>query len=114
MWRSLTSGAPRSPEDGTRFGLAGGVTSVGMFGHAWGWAIPFAPLTVIVVGVAMAGDAMVARAFLPLTVAVHHPVIDGPPAARFVETLRELVESAEALDEPRQPVPQTAGRPSSD
>jgi pyruvate/2-oxoglutarate dehydrogenase complex dihydrolipoamide acyltransferase (E2) component len=37
------------------------------------------------------------RPMLPLTLTFDHAVIDGAPAARFVETLRELTETAAAL-----------------
>lgn len=94
------------PRTAARFGPAVGITSLGMFANAWGWAIPFAPLTVIVsVGSvverpAVEGGVVVVRPRLPLTVTFDHAVVDGAPAARFVETLRDLVETAAALDEP--------------
>ena len=42
---------------------------------------------------------IVVRPMLPLTLSFDHAVIDGAPAARFTETLRELVESAAVLHE---------------
>ena len=93
------------PSTAARFGPAVGVTSLGMFAHAWGWAIPLAPLTVVVSvgGVVerptVEDGAVVARPRLPLTVTFDHSVVDGAPAARFIETLRGLVESAAALDD---------------
>jgi pyruvate/2-oxoglutarate dehydrogenase complex dihydrolipoamide acyltransferase (E2) component len=86
------------------FGPAVGVTSIGMFSSTWGWAVPLAPLTVIVTvgGVAerpVARDGhVVVRPMLPLTISLDHAVVDGAPAARFVETLRRLVETAAVLD----------------
>ena len=77
-----------------------------MFTHGWGWAIPLAPLTVIatVGGVverpAVVDGVVVARPMLPLTLSFDHAVVDGAPAARFVETLRDLVETAAALEDP--------------
>jgi pyruvate dehydrogenase E2 component (dihydrolipoamide acetyltransferase) len=74
-----------------------------MFSHAWGWAIPLAPLTVIatigsIVERPTVHDGQIAvRPMLPLTLTFDHAVIDGAPAARFVETLRELTETAAAL-----------------
>jgi pyruvate/2-oxoglutarate dehydrogenase complex dihydrolipoamide acyltransferase (E2) component len=34
---------------------------------------------------------------LPLTLSFDHAVVDGAPAARFVETLRALIETAAAF-----------------
>ena len=56
-------------------------------------SVPKQELTVVVDGV------VVARPMLPLTLSFDHAVVDGAPAARFVETLRGLVETAAALDE---------------
>ena len=42
-------------------------------------------------------DRIVARPILPLTLTFDHAVVDGAPAARFVETLRDLTETASAL-----------------
>jgi pyruvate/2-oxoglutarate dehydrogenase complex dihydrolipoamide acyltransferase (E2) component len=93
------------PSVSAGFGPAVGVTSLGMFTQAWGWAVPFAPLTVIVaVGnvaerPAVEDGRVVARPRLPLTVTFDHAVVDGAPAARFVDTLRELVETAAVLED---------------
>lgn len=87
------------------FGPAVGVTSVGMFSSSWGWAIPLAPLTLIVTvgGVVerpvVRDGQVVARPLLPLTLSFDHALIDGAPAARFTETFRSLVESAAAFDD---------------
>ena len=91
------------PSIAASFGPAVGVTSLGMFTRGWGWAIPVAPLTVIltvggVVDRPVVRDGqIVVRPMLPLTLSFDHAVIDGAPAARFTETLRELVESAAVL-----------------
>lgn len=98
--------AGNRPGIAATFGPSVGVTSVGMFSTAWGWAVPLAPLTVIVtVGSVLDRPAVregqvVVRPLLPLTLSFDHAVIDGAPAARFTETLRTLVESAAALDDP--------------
>jgi pyruvate dehydrogenase E2 component (dihydrolipoamide acetyltransferase) len=95
------------PTIAATFGPAVGVTSIGMFSRGWGWAIPFAPLTVIatVGGIVdrpvVHEGRIVARPMLPLTLTFDHAVVDGAPAARFVETLRELVETAAAFETPR-------------
>lgn len=94
------------PSIAATFGPAVGVTSIGMFSRGWGWAIPFAPLTLIatvggIVDRPVVHDGrIVARPMLPLTLTFDHAVIDGAPAARFVATLRDLTESAAAF-EPR-------------
>ncbi|MFB9960887.1 2-oxo acid dehydrogenase subunit E2 [Agromyces bracchium] len=85
------------------FGPAIGVTSIGMFSRSWGWAVPLAPLTVIVTvgGVAeravVRDGRVVARRMLPLTLSFDHALVDGAPAARFTETLRRTIETASVL-----------------
>ncbi len=86
------------------FGPCVGVTSLGMFGHGGGWAIPVAPLTVVVTVGAVVDrpivrdGAITVGSMLPLTLSFDHAVVDGAPAARFTETLRVLTESAAAFD----------------
>jgi pyruvate/2-oxoglutarate dehydrogenase complex dihydrolipoamide acyltransferase (E2) component len=87
-----------------RFGGTVAVSSVGMFGSALGWGIPItpAPLMVTIGGIGprpvlIAGD-VVERQHLSLTVSVDHDIIDGAPAARFVESLRHLIEEAHGLN----------------
>ena len=98
--------AATRPKLAATFGPAVGVTSLGMFTRIWGWAIPVAPLTVTVTvgGVAdrpvVLNGEVVARVMLPLTISFDHAVVDGAPAARFTETLRTLVETAGAFEEP--------------
>jgi pyruvate/2-oxoglutarate dehydrogenase complex dihydrolipoamide acyltransferase (E2) component len=93
------------PRIAATFGPTVGVTSIGMFTRSWGWAIPVAPLTIIatvggVVDRAVVRDGrVVVRPMLPLTLSFDHAVIDGAPAARFTETLRDLVETASVLAE---------------
>jgi pyruvate/2-oxoglutarate dehydrogenase complex dihydrolipoamide acyltransferase (E2) component len=101
--RTLVRIAGTRPRIAASFGPAVGITSIGMFTSSWGWAVPLAPLTVIatvggVVDRAVVRDGrVVVRAMLPLTLSFDHAVIDGAPAARFTETLRELVETAAVL-----------------
>ncbi len=87
-----------------RFGGTIAVSSVGMFGSSLGWGIPLtpAPLMVTVGGIGprpvlIDGD-VVEREHLSLTISVDHDIIDGAPAARFVERLRQLIEQAHGLD----------------
>ncbi len=85
--------------------LAGtvGVTAVGMFAEGAGWGIGFQlhTLSVVIGGIAkrpsLHAGRLVEREFLQLTVSVDHDVVDGAPVARFVRTLRRLVEAAHGL-----------------
>jgi len=81
------------------------VTSVGMFGHGGGWGIGFLPMHTI--GLTIGGiaqkpgvvDGQIAiREYLDLTLSVDHDVVDGAPAARFAERLRQLIEGGDGLD----------------
>lgn len=79
------------------------VTAVGMFGTGGGWAITMPNFTLNI------GDGGIStkpgvhegkiaiREFLDLTVSIDHDVVDGAPAARFVESFRTRLQSAEAL-----------------
>jgi 2-oxoacid dehydrogenases acyltransferase (catalytic domain) len=103
--RSALRLAGTRPRVAARFGPAVAVTSLGMFARGGGWAIPLAPLTVLatVGGVVdrpvVREGRIVVRPMLPLTLSFDHGVVDGAPAARFVETLRELTETAAALED---------------
>jgi pyruvate dehydrogenase E2 component (dihydrolipoamide acetyltransferase) len=46
-------------------------------------------------GLVMLDDKVVARQLVPLSLTFDHRVVDGAPAARFLETLVQLIESAE-------------------
>jgi len=81
------------------------VTSVGKFaaipGHAFTFSTGPRAAVFVVGGVvdkpwAHAGE-IVLRSVLSLSVIVDHDLVDGAPAARFAERLRELVESADGL-----------------
>lgn len=82
-----------------------GMTSVGMFGHGSGWAIPFGvhTLEIALGGIAQKPgivDGRIAiRDYLCLTLSVDHDIIDGAPAARFVQRLKELIEGGYGLCE---------------
>jgi pyruvate/2-oxoglutarate dehydrogenase complex dihydrolipoamide acyltransferase (E2) component len=78
--------------------------SVGMFGNGAGWGIP--PLTPSLCWVTVGGIAQKrqdregqigVREYLSLTVSADYNMIDGGPAARFTERLKELIESAYGL-----------------
>lgn len=80
------------------------VTAVGMFGKGGGWGIGFLPMHTL--GLTLGGIAqkpalengqIVAREYLSVTLSFDHDIVDGAPAARFTEQLRELVESSYGL-----------------
>lgn len=81
------------------------VTSVGMFGRGAGWGV--APvghaLTVTVGGIVsrpcVKDGQLEDREHLCLTVTFDHDVVDGAPAARFLQQFKELVESGMGLYE---------------
>ncbi len=76
-----------------------GLTAVGMFGKGAGWGIPQAlPTLMITVGgigekPAVVDGQIVMRDYLSLTISFDHDIIDGAPAARFTQRLKDLIES---------------------
>lgn len=83
-----------------------GLTSVGMFGNGSGWGIPASAPTALMLTVGGIGPRQVMadgrptmREYLSLTVSVDHNLVDGAPAARFVQRLKELVESGYGLSD---------------
>ena len=85
------------------------MSSVGMFGEGGGWGIP-APnhtLQVTLGGIARRPaffeGRIEAREFLSVTISFDHDIVDGAPAARFTQRLKELVEAAAGLEDERQP-----------
>ena len=77
-----------------------GITSVGMFGNISGWPDPI-PTSNHTVSIALGsitkkprvvkGEVQI-RDILHATILLDHDIVDGAPAARFVEQLRQLVE----------------------
>ncbi len=93
----------RSPQVWKKYVGTVGITAVGMFGKGAGWGIPPAlPTLMMTVGgigekpVIVDGQ-IVMRDYLSLTVSFDHDIIDGAPAARFTERLKELIESGYGL-----------------
>lgn len=79
------------------------ISSVGMFGAGAGWGIPVPTynLSVTVGGISkkpgvVSGNIEV-REYLSLTASFDHNIVDGAPAARFAQRLRELIESGHGL-----------------
>jgi pyruvate/2-oxoglutarate dehydrogenase complex dihydrolipoamide acyltransferase (E2) component len=89
-----------------------GVTSIGMFGKGqssgWGLTPPMHSLFLIVGSIthkpAVVDDRIEPREILNLTIGFNHDVVDGAPAARFVQRLVELIRSGYGLVEAEQPV----------
>ena len=96
------------------------LSAVGMFGKGSSWGIPPAgpTLTIIVGGIGeKAGvvDGHIATLeYLSMTISFDHDIIDGAPAARFTERLKDLIESGYGLFdstvEPEQTVAEGAVR----
>jgi pyruvate/2-oxoglutarate dehydrogenase complex dihydrolipoamide acyltransferase (E2) component len=81
------------------------LTAVGMFGEGGGWGIPLMQHTL---GVTLGGIAekpvvvdgqIRIRELLSITVSFDHDIIDGAPAARFTQRLKDLIERGYGLDD---------------
>ena len=101
----LTAIARRRPQLWKEHMGTVGVTSVGMFGRGAGWGIPLAAPTPLMVTVGGIGEKQTFvdghignREYLSLTISVDHEVVDGAPATRFTQRLKELIESGYGLD----------------
>ena len=79
------------------------LTAVGMFGTGGGWGIPVTnhTLQITLGGIAekpgVVDGRIEVREYLSVTVSFDHDVIDGAPAARFIERLRKLVEKGSGI-----------------
>ena len=79
------------------------VTSIGMFGTGSGWGIPVPnhSLQLTLGGIGekpgVVDHRVEVRKYLSVTISFDHDVIDGAPAARFIQRLRKLVESGYGL-----------------
>ena len=80
------------------------ISAVGMFGNGSGWGIPPAPATTLMLTVGGIGEKpgivdghIAIQEYLSLTISFDHDVIDGAPAARFTQRLKELIESGYGL-----------------
>lgn len=82
------------------------VTSVGMFGSRAGWGIPLPghTLAITIGGIepkaVLLGEVVENRDYLCLTVSFDHDVVDGGPAARFVQRFADLVEQGAGIESP--------------
>lgn len=98
------------------------LSALGMEGKGAGWGIPPSSPSIRWVTVGGIGEKredvggqLVTREYLSLTVSFDHRMIDGAPAARFTERLKELIESVYGLfededkDEISEPLGASAG-----
>lgn len=82
------------------------VSSLAMFGDGGGWGIPVPNQTLQLTlgGIArkpgVVEDRVEIREYLSITISFDHDIIDGAPAARFTQQLKELIESGEGLKPP--------------
>ena len=80
------------------------VTSVGMFGTGSGWGIPVPnhSLQLTLGGIGekpgVVNHRVEVRKYMSVTISFDHDVIDGAPAARFIQRLKKLVESGYGLE----------------
>lgn len=95
----------RYPHLRKRIGGTVTVTAIGMFGRGVGWGIPITDYTL---GITLGGIAdkpgivearIEIREYLSMTISVDHDIIDGAPAARFAQRLKELIESGHGLSD---------------
>ena len=81
------------------------LTAVGMFGSGAGWALPVTnhTLQITLGGIAEKPTLMNGQIenheYLCVTISLDHDIVDGAPAARFIQRLKELIESGYGLGE---------------
>ena len=104
LFRFLLWMLGRNPQQMKKYVGTVALSSVGMFGKGAGWGIPPASppsLWVTVGGIGQKPgivDGHIAlRDYLSLTISFDHDIIDGAPAARFTQRLKELIESGYSL-----------------
>jgi pyruvate/2-oxoglutarate dehydrogenase complex dihydrolipoamide acyltransferase (E2) component len=97
--------ALRSPQVWKKTRGTVAITAVGMFGKGVGWGIPLPShsLWITVGGIGekpgVVDGQISIREYLSLTISFDHDTIDGAPAARFTQRLKELIESGYGLDD---------------
>lgn len=79
------------------------VSSIGMFGTGGGWGIPVPnhSLQLTLGGIGekpgVVDHRVEVRKYMSVTVSFDHDIIDGAPAARFMQRLKELIENGHGL-----------------
>ena len=104
IWPILWWMLGRYPQVQKKYGGTVGLTAVGMFGKGAGWGIPVANRTQITLGgiaekPSVVDGTIAIRDYLCMTLSFDHTMIDGAPATRFTERLKELIESGYGLHE---------------
>ncbi len=106
LFRFLFRILGRNPEQMKKYVGTVALSSVGMFGKGAGWGIPPATPPSLWITVGGIGekpgvvDGQIAiRDHLSLTISFDHDIIDGAPAARFTQRLKDLIESGYGLDD---------------
>ncbi len=100
VWKALF----RSPHLAKRNVGTTLLTSVGMFGQGAGWGITMPLYTLgvtlgsIVPRPLQVAGRLEAREHLCLTLSFDHDIVDGAPAARFAQHLKELLERGQGLE----------------
>ncbi len=95
----------RYPQMQKKYGGTVCLSAVGMFGKGAGWGIPITEHTLDLTlgGIAekpgVVDGQIVIREYLSITLSFDHDLIDGAPAARFTQRLKELIESGYGLVE---------------
>jgi pyruvate/2-oxoglutarate dehydrogenase complex dihydrolipoamide acyltransferase (E2) component len=80
-----------------------GISSLGMFGAGAGWAIPVSNYTLSITTGGITEKTVLnqgtlgTRQILNITASFNHDVIDGAPAARFIQRFKEMIESGYGL-----------------
>ena len=93
------------PQVQKRYGGTVGLTTVGMFAKGGGWGIPLNDHTLdITLGgigekLSRVDGQIASREKLDITLSFDHAIIDGAPATRFTQRLRELIEGGYGLCE---------------
>lgn len=101
FWRILS----KRPHVRKRIAGTVGITSVGMFGQGGGWGIgmPIHTLGITLGGIGekpgVVDGRIEIREYLSVTISFDHDIIDGAPAARFTQQLKELIESGYGLSD---------------
>ncbi len=93
----------RSPQVRKKYRGTVALTTVGMFGKGAGWGIPLSDhsLWMTVGGIGekpgVVDGHIAIRDYLSLTISFDHEIVDGAPAARFTQRLKDLIESGYGL-----------------